>query len=122
MNETPRSTLKKVTAEVMKAYSDCHMEWEEGSKLRNLNFKASAPVSRDDAVAIMEKALGRGGSYNDFEPSLLKHLPEDAEVWLARESSVCVYVRSNSTTQWLHKMSADEADVAEDDLIRMWWD
>jgi hypothetical protein len=124
MNKTSPKVLKEITAEVVRAYADCNMEWEEGAKLRNLDFKASGPVNRDEAVDIMALALNRDGSYNDFTPDVLSLLPEDAEVWLAREGSVAVYVRSNSTKQWLHKMNADEADIVGDDeeYYRMWWD
>ncbi len=93
---------------------------------RQLDFRAVAPVSVSVAVAIMSEALGvsedeRG--YNDFKPSILRKLPANAEIILAREGSVCVYVKGNIP----NTVDADEHSYIENryplrDVTRFWWD
>lgn len=108
-----------VAKEIKAAYSDCWMEGERAYKLRNLNYRAPFEVSRDDAVRIMNDAVK---GYNNFEPKLLKKFPECATFQLAREGSVCVYVRANGGKLPSAKgVKADERD-AEGDLVRYWWD
>ena len=108
-----------VEKEIKSAYSDCWMEGERGYKLRNLNYRAPFEVSRDDAVAIMDGAVK---GYNQFEPDLLKKFPKCATFQLAREGSVCVYVRANGGKLPSAKtVKADEMDT-EGDFVRYWWD
>lgn len=118
---------KKVLKEAMIAYADCNMGWEEGSKIRNLHWEASEYVNREEAEKIMEKALGESEAYNDFHPSVFSHLPENAQIKLARESSVCIYVkRSPGVALSEHhqdKMGADEFNYYDkQQRYRFWWD
>lgn len=108
-----------VAKEIKTAYSDCWMEDERAYKLRNLNYRAPFEVSRDDAVRIMNDAVK---GYNAFEPSLLKKFPKCATFQLAREGSICVYVRANGGK--LPSAKAVEADEKheEDGWVRYWWD
>ena len=85
----------------------------------NLMFKASHPVSRKDAYDIMCEAVPNG--YNDFDANVILELPEDAEVTLAREYSVCLYVRKVRLSD-LEDVNAQEIDQEEDGSIRLWWD
>lgn len=108
-----------VDDEVKMAYADCHMGWEKGSKLRNLDFRASNPVSVEEAISIMTKWVP---GYNGFYPQLLKYLPKNAKVTIAREGSVCIYVTGAKVTQKIAtKMDADEFD-SQGQSYRLWWD
>src|SRR5271157_4006254 len=98
--QTTTTTLQKVTSAVKKAYcdSDPNVPFEQTEKERNLNFKASAPVTKDEACQIMTEALFCDGNpdteaYNAFRPIFLSKLPKGSMVTLAREGSVCAYVR-----------------------------
>lgn len=105
---------ERVQAEVDKAYSDC---WKPGAfNERNLHFRASEAVTRDEAVKIMRHAVP--GGYNAFTADLLWHLPEGCNVTLAREYSVCIYVDRLVSAAG---MDADECDF-EDGMTRIWWD
>lgn len=85
---------------------------------RNLNWRASAPVTRDEAIAIMQETCP---SYNEFKPSLLRKLPADAMVTLAREGSVCIYVDKVSPAT-AGSLKADEFGGKQGGLCRIWWD
>lgn len=90
-------------------------------------YRAPFPVSPREAAEIMEAALAYAdGGYNAFEPKLLLKLPADAQVILAREYSVCVYVTVNplfaGKDALQRKMEADECDFQEDGTLRLWWD
>lgn len=114
------STVEFVRGEVKRAYIDCwgYDSEEDIIARRDLHFKASSPVKRDDAVKIMKEALPYG--YNVFEADLLYKLPEDCKVTLARESSVCIYV-DKLDPEAAHAMQADECSK-EGDQYRLWWD
>jgi hypothetical protein len=121
--------VETVRKEVVRAYADCncdHKSYAAGLKIRNLHFRASAWVTPAEAAAIMTEALGGGkdAGYNAFSPSLLLNIPERSKVWIARESSVCMYVEADEViTQWVQKMKADEADRLEKTgEWRLWWD
>jgi hypothetical protein len=119
---------KIVDAEVKSAYSDCWMkDRKAASKLRNLDFRASEPVSKKEAIRIINKYVPE---YNEFTSELLDFLPDDSEIGIAREGSVCIYVTSEelSDSPALQKnlckaLEADEFDYDEDnDEWRIWWD
>lgn len=118
-------TTHPIFKEVYEAYYDCGHLYEitdgKGSEefyeiaettmeVRNLRFRASQAVNRDTAIAIMEKACP---GYNNFEPSLLKFLPDDCEITLAREGSVCIYVRKGRKRLPKKKLMANEYDLME---------
>lgn len=114
---------QSVEAEVMEAYWDCwnNIEatpWATVEQHRNLNFKASAPVTRDEAVRIMAKAAP--GGYNEFDVKLLKLLPKGSMVTIAREGSPAVYVTPAIETP-IVAMKADKWDTT-DGVSRIWWD
>lgn len=116
---------------------------------RNLGFRASQPVNAVAAQAIMEEVCP---SYNGFDAKFLGLFPDDCEIFLAREGSVCIYVRPGKkklpTQKELHadEYSAMTKDTFGDkyhspteftsrpgmdvkanhggykDEIRIWWD
>ena len=110
--------MKNIQNEVVEAYCDCNspLPWEEASKRRNLNFRASEPVSVLDAVKIMRKAVP---NYNSFEPDLLTHLPKGSQVTIARDASVCIYV--TPALKEIKAMGADEWNT-DGNETRIWWD
>lgn len=85
----------------------------------NIEWKNTAMFSKKDAMNIMKQALPDG--YNDFKAELIDKLPADAKIQIAREGSVCLYVK---TTTKLSKASlkADELHQVEPGLYRIWWD
>jgi hypothetical protein len=110
---------------------------------RNLNFRASVAVTPLEATQIMCAALEcepNVGGYNAFQPDALIHLPNDAQVTLAREGSVCIYFTSRmpvNPIRLAEPMKADEFDVESvttktfrdprkpADVLteyRVWWD
>ena len=113
-----------VRKEVIKAYSDCN-RFNYGE--RNLNFRALRAVTVPTAVSIMKDAIG--GGYNEFEPELLFELNElftKPKVVLAREGSVCVYVKGRlksdlTDTMVARYLTADESDRTPKGY-RIWWD
>ena len=115
-----KSAYSTVLAETMLAYADAHeskLSEAEAYRIRNLNFRASASVTRDEAVKIMEKACP---GYNEFEPALLKLLPEDSRIVIAREGSVCMYI--NGEVAKNEQLKADEFDYESSGFTRIWWD
>lgn len=107
---------QRVKKEVMEAYSDFHDS--KNSKKRNLNFLASGDVSRDEAYKIMKSAVPEG--YNGFSPELIKRFPADARFTIAREGSVCLYVRGEGLPIG-DTVLADECSESGEE-VRYWWD
>lgn len=125
MNEP---TFERVEAQVVfretkAAYTDVwsRESFEITSRLRNLDFLASAPVTKAEAVKIMKVCVPV--SYNKFEAKLLEKLPEDVQIYLARENSPCIYVDGDheAILAVAEQMLADEIDI-ERGMIRLWWD
>lgn len=111
--------MDTIETEILQAYADCHMDWEIGSKIRNLNFRASQAVDPKTAKAILEKAMN---GYNSFTPDLLDLFPEDCQITIAREGSVCLYVKPGKKKLPKGKeINADEIDKYGEE-IRFWWD
>ena len=118
---------KTVYNEVRKAYADCWMDtWEAGSKHRNLNFKASEFVPRNEAYDICSRAIPEG--YNEFTANLIEELPNDVMIKIAREGSVALYVKTidqktlDMTLEETNHLRADEVHYQEDGTLRLWWD
>lgn len=124
--------LTQVLQSTIVAYSDANEITDEE---RNLDYKAEYPVTPLQAAAIMEIALSykgiQSGGYNEFSAKLLLKLPESSEVWLAREGSVCVYVKvSNDIAFTKRGLKCDEFDVESVHVdadstgrtYRIWWD
>lgn len=109
---------------IIQAYSDCCISDTKG---RNLDFKAARAVNGMDAIRIMSVATPHG--YNDFDSSVLaevvEYFGEGAEYTLARENSVCVYVKVHGR-HWLNRkprtFRVDEISVEDDGTFRLWWD
>lgn len=82
-------------------------------------WKDTTMFSKTDAMNIMKQALP--GGYNDFKAELIGKLPSDAKIQLAREGSVCLYVKTNTKISKA-SLKADELDEIEPGLYRIWWD
>lgn len=105
-----------ILQEVKEAYidSDLSIPWEEASKRRKLDFKSSDFVLRDVAYDIMIKCVSE---YNDFTPEIIKKFPSTCLIQIAREGSVCLYVKGKN----LPTNIADE-ESWQGDVKRYWWD
>ena len=121
-NPAPVKRNDPVFKSIMDAYADSQNRPEkEGYRVRNLNFRAAQPVSRDVAKAILNEAIPHG--YNEFQAELIGLLPEDAQVTIAREGSPCIYVKGKLDKNLQGKMKTDEFDYeAGADETRIWWD
>lgn len=131
---------KNILAATKRAYGDSqrfpatiegHLKEMKAYKARNLNFRASAPVSVTDAVEIMRVALcvptADTEAYNNFRPAHLEMMPEGTKVILAREGSVCAYAKlpegfQTVDARTLRCMMVDECHPQTDGTIRLWWD
>jgi hypothetical protein len=114
----PSPSFDLVRYAAAQAYADAAPNpTNDAMSRRNLNWRASAPVTRDEAISIMQETCP---SYNEFEPNLLKKLPANASVTLAREGSVCIYVDKVGAAT-AKNMKADEWH-AKDGEVRIWWD
>lgn len=126
---------QRIYNEVMEAYIDSHdvsgLSDNEVYKRRNLHYYAPHALNRSEVIAIMTDAVP---SYNIFEPRLLLALPEDSQIFIAREFSVCIYVLGEMDKKLQKKMEADEFDYYDvnDNVFmtgknkikqtRIWWD
>jgi hypothetical protein len=131
---------KKVLSATKRAYSDSQqfpntiegrLKKQKAYKTRNLNWRASESVTPADAVEIMMEALcvtdATTDAYNNFKPAHLSLVPYGSEITLAREDSVCAYVKLPKTYcfddfNFYKLMNCDEAHVQKDGTIRLWWD
>lgn len=119
-----------ITNEILKAYSDCN----DAEGERNLDYLASKSVDGALLAEIMPIAIPDG--YNGFDPKksiaqLIEVFGLDAEYFVAREGSVCIYIRPNKNL-WLNKrrggMTVTELDADEimfcpkKQMFRIWWD
>jgi hypothetical protein len=93
-----------------------------------LDFACSVLLPKHEAWDVLNKYVQ---SYNAFTPDLLDHLPEDSMVRIAREGSVCLYVRSNELNSFsedeleslvFRDMGADECQYNNKGEYRIWWD
>ena len=117
----PRKIATAIARAVRKAYADCVGEPNDPKAMstRNLNFRASQDVSRDEAIAIMSEAVPDG--YNEFHAQLLALLPEDARITIAREGSVCIYVKGDDLVD--ENLLFDEIHYdPQSNETRIWWD
>lgn len=143
---------KAVLEQAKRAYYECWYleELEQAGKpisneieqaayaKRSLQWRADLPVSMQEAVAILTNALGvwdHQPGYNFFRPMLLEKLGPEAEIVLAREYSVCIYVKVGTCELLdgcLNEDDGDRLDVASEleadelhrrgDYWRLWWD
>ncbi|KKM89105.1 hypothetical protein LCGC14_1251980 [marine sediment metagenome] len=114
-----------VESEVREAYADSWLPWgKEALDRRNLSFKASQPIGPgelSDVLAII-------GPYNSFGPApvalAIQGADPKATIWVAREGSPCLYIRTTAPAAMratLLRVEADEIGT-EDGVIRAWWD
>jgi len=119
--KTNKTTLAKVKRQVIKAYTEA---------TRNLNFKASGAVTIVEAIKIMAKALDcdfDAEGYNNFKPSCFRYLPEGTKITLAREGSVCAYIKPPKgvilqEAKLVRAMLIDEWSKESNGTYRIWFD
>lgn len=115
---------------IIQAYSDCN---DVGGD-RNLNFMPAAPIDAKALIELMPLCIPDG--YNQFDPvesigQLVQVFGDDAEYFVARESSVCIYVMP-TVNLWLggegsrstnfKSINADEILFDPDKkMFRFWW-
>jgi hypothetical protein len=128
----------RIFREFRKAYADCmqaeltNEEWEKVAQIRQLEWKADAPLSLADAA----RCYGQmATSYNEFRPGMIKSLHKqfpDAgiQVTAAREYSVAAYLhvpdapglRQKVEAFVLRRFKADSVEWQADSSLRCWWD
>ena len=116
--------IEKVEDEVARAYCDCHDHSPNAD--RNLDFSASKAIPLWEAIRIMQRYVKE---YNNFEWHLLAKLPENSTVVIAREGSVCMYIKTPilldkpQMNKLIKDMKVDEFSQIDDSTIyRLWWD
>lgn len=113
--------------EIMQAYSDCN----DNSGERNLNYFCNTPLTAEELIALMPKCIPDG--YNNFDPvKTIEYVVETfgnkAQYHVAREGSVCIYIKAGPGNLWLgtgdeKEMNADEFIFDGDrQMFRVWWD
>jgi hypothetical protein len=120
---TESQQFEQVKSEVTLAYIDCNINIkilsEHAKEIRNLDFRASACVSPEEAFNILTDA--GVDSYNGFDVDVLKKLPKESRIRIAREGSVCLYVEGDGLPS-KEELVADEYDEWEPGVTRIWWD
>lgn len=129
-NKTPAEKAKElglnhpVAERVIAAYSD---DFDDVEANRDLDYFEATSVSGKDLIEIMSKVLPKG--YNDFNVTKTKQLVEvmgDADYHIAREGSVCIYVKPKAKNYWLGSFEKIKADEKHFDgkkmMFRFWWD
>lgn len=121
---------KVLEKEIRKTFADCqsrYADFDVTKNIRRLDWKATQPVSGNEVREALSAICVDG--YNAFDPvnvadAILTVDPE-AEVIVAREGSVCLYIKTTHNKLMmmaLNNEAADEADVQTDGSIRFWWD
>ena len=95
------------------------VKFKKGYSGQNFNWRDSTFMGKKDAIHIMKQALP--GGYNEFKAELIDKLPSDAKIQIAREYSVCLYVKT-STKPDKRSLKAAELDMVEKNIYRIWWD
>ena len=114
----------KHVAEMMSAYSDCN----EYSGERDLDYRCEVAMTHAELLIAFEALTPDG--YNNFDPKVsipkvIQVFGEDAEYFVAREGSVCVYVKPKRPCVWLNRweIGADELSYSPiTHEFRLWWD
>jgi hypothetical protein len=124
--------------QTMRAYAECNGKYEPSQ--RKLMFRAERPVSVKRAIEIMAEAVPRG--YNEFEAEdVLGRIAAESpktEVYLAREHSVCLYLKvpeKDLPVILSMELGQDEKGLADPPqeiepnfperlrgTVRFWWD
>jgi hypothetical protein len=128
MSDSKVQNKLDLVSEIMNAYADCN----HSKGPRNLNYIASASVNGTELRKIMEAATPDG--YNEFYTgssveALIEIFGESAEYFVARESSVCIYVKPVANIWFsrgdhgFSKVKADEVLFSPKKMMfRFWWD
>ena len=116
---------------MLTAYNDCHNVREDGiGPERSLDFKASKPLNGTEFALLMTEAIGGSdGGYNEFTTDTIKKLVDyfglESEYTIARESSVCVYIKPKDKSKnipfWPLRVDEVSYDV-KSKTFRLWWD
>jgi hypothetical protein len=124
------TSLRGVEKTIAIAYADAWSKDPKAQDMRDLDVMSRYPVSIDKAVEIMKKYVPEG--YNSFEAGQLNELKKidpEATIYLGREGSPVVYVRSDKVQDILAKeqelkesMKFSEFDPHGNDEVRIWWD
>ncbi len=120
LNLNIQSTAKKI----LQVYADSH---DDLNCERDLDFISINPINGDDLIRIMSKIVPH---YNYFEgqkscEQLVKMFGRDAAYFVAREGSVCIYVKPSRKLTWLNrqKLDCDEFSYdCDENKFRVWWD
>lgn len=114
------SKYTKLLKEVKLVYADCDekLSRDKAEQLRNLNYRSSIDASPEEAYRITKACIG--GGYNNFEPKLIKLFDKDCKIQIAREGSVCLYVKGDNLPS-ISKLRADEYDL-KNGWTMIWWD
>jgi len=115
-----------IVDEVLAAYSDCNHH--KGP--RNLNYFCKHALTATELTKLMSSAVPDG--YNGFDPAvslvkIIETFGDDADYYVARESSVCVYIRPKHNI-WLSRDTAFRSLADEvlfcpkHSMFRVWWD
>ncbi len=118
--------MSNLLEEIKVTYADNQDDdkpFEKTENIRRLDWRAETPVSGNE---LLEALKATGAGYNEFDPinatdTILTVDPE-AEVYVAREGSVCLYVKTSQPHQMIVALNADEGDIQPDGLVRIWWD
>jgi hypothetical protein len=84
--------MDQIKVQVLDAYADCNDSKDKTGKKRCLHF-ISEPISMNKTIEYLKEAIPHG--YNQFHYSLLEMFPKEWEVMIAREGSVCMYIKVN---------------------------
>lgn len=116
----------KHVVEMRAAYRDCNNY--VGKKERNLSFLCATPLTAEALTTLMPLIVVDGYNYFDSVKSirLLTKAFGNAEYFVAREGSVCIYIKPSSNV-WLNRkpmiLDADEFSYdVEKQMFRAWWD
>ncbi|SRR5216684_7420414 len=118
--------MSPIIKSIFDAYADCH---DRGGK-RDLNFFCTQALSGHELIDLMPMVVPEG--YNAFDAiqsikPVVEFFGADAKYHIAREGSVCVYIKPAKGNIWLNGRfelpSCDEFSFCcEKQMFRVWWD
>ena len=115
--------------EIAMAYADCWLDEDIETKLslRNLHFRSDAWLEAESCHFLMTDIVPE---YNEFDADrVFNELSGlDIQIQIARESSVCIYVKGNEVSlknierKGRKLLNAQECWRQDDGTLRIWWD
>jgi len=113
---------------ILNAYSDCQ---DDNENDRNLDYFCNYAFTIDEAQEILKDSIPNG--YNEFSYTNLEAIKvfcgDDSLIYIARENSVCIYIKTIETfgigelLRFREKIKADEVHIDfKLGLIRVWFD